>query len=382
MAKRRANGEGSIRKRSDGRWEGRYIAAHDENGKAIYKNVLGKTQAEVKEKLRTAIENSEKLDMTRIGTYTVGSWLQLWYEVYAAPNLRDNTRLYYENSMKNHILPRIGNIPLDKLQTIQVQKFYNELLRDGKVGNRKAGENNGLSPSVVHHVHMILNRCMEQAVSERLILTNPVKGCRVPKVVQKEMNTLPEELIGAYLREAEQRGLLALFYLELTTGLRRGEILALLWTDLDVEAKTIRITKQMSRVYGELKVCPPKTANGVRTLALTDRAVELLVEEHEKHPTNPYLFPSPRTGEMWDPDAFRHVHDRIIKAIGAGHVRLHDLRHTFATLSLKNGVDVKTLSAALGHFSAGFTLNTYTHATPQMKRDAAVKIGEVVDGRM
>ena len=147
-------------------------------------------------------------------------------------------------------------------------------------------------------------------------------------------------------------------------------------------------------------------------------AVELLVEEHEKHPTNPYMFPSPRTGEMWDPDARRcglhivrsaaggrahsfrrtsspgrtrcaglrpgalyHVHDRIIKAIGAGHVRLHDLRHTFATLSLKNGVDVKTLSAALGHFSAGFTLNTYTHATPQMKRDAAVKIGEV-DGRM
>ena len=106
------------------------------------------------------------------------------------------------------------------------------------------------------------------------------------------------------------------------------------------------------------------------------------MEEYEKHPTNPYMSPSPRTGERGNPDALRHVHDRTIKAIGAGYVRLHDLRHTFATLSLKNGVDVKTLSAALGHFSAGFTLNTYTHATPQMKRDAAVKIGEVVDGRM
>ena len=135
------------------------------------------------------------------------------------------------------------------------------------------------------------------------------------------------------------RGLLALFYLELTTGLRRGEILALLWTDLDVEAKAIRITKQMSRVYGELKVCPPKTANGVRTLAITDGAVELLVEEYEKHPTNPYMSPSPRTGERGNPDALRHVHDRTIKAIGAGYVRLHDLRHTFATLSLKNGLD-------------------------------------------
>ena len=148
--------------------------------------------------------------------------------------------------------------------------------------------------------------------------------------------------------------MLAAFYLELTTGLRRGELLALQWTDLDVESRTLAVTKQVNRINGELVVSPPKTRNSVRTLALPQQAVDLLIAEHKKHSRNPYLFPSPKTGTMYDPDAFRRTHDKILKAIGAEHIRFHDLRHTFATLSLKSGVDVKTLSGALGHYSAGF----------------------------
>ena len=106
--------------------------------------------------------------------------------------------------------------------------------------------------------------------------------------------------------------------------------------------------------------------------------VKLLVEEHDRHPANPYLFPSPRTGETWDPDGFRRLHERIIKEIGAEHVRFHDMRHTFATLSLKSGVDVRTLSETLGHFSAGFTLSTYVHSTPGMKQSAADAIGNTI----
>ena len=196
------------------------------------------------------------------------------------------------------------------------------------------------------------------------------------------MKILPEEKIGAYLAEAENRGLLPMFYLELTTGLRRGELLALLWKDLDIENRTISVTKQANRINGELVVSGPKTQNSIRTLAIPQHAVDLLMEEHSKHPNNPYMFPSPKTGTMYDPDAFRHIHDKILKTIGAEHIRFHDLRHTFATLSLKNGVDVKTLSGALGHYSAGFTLNTYTHATAQMKQDAADTIGEVISRAM
>ena len=219
-------------------------------------------------------------------------------------------------------------------------------------------------------------------MAERLILVNPARGCKLPKMEKREMKVLPEEKIIPYLMEADKRGLLAPFYLELTTGLRRGELLALLWTDLDVENRTISISKQVTRTKGELVVSQPKTHNSIRILPVSQQAVELLVEEHKKHPGNPYMFPSPKTGTMYDPDAFRRTHDKILKAIGAEHIRFHDLRHTFATLSLKSGVDVKTLSGALGHYSAGFTLNTYTHATAQMKQDAADTIGGVISQQM
>lgn len=381
MAKRRANGEGSIRKRKDGRWEGRYTAGRDPNtGKPIYKNVLGKTQGEVKEKLKKAITDSQQLDMARAKSYTVQSWIKLWYEVYAEPRLREKTKDYYLNYIDNHIIPRIGRIPMEKLTTIQIQKFYNDLQKNGRIQRYEHIElkDKGLSTRVVRGIHTLLNNCLEQAVAERIILTNPAKGCKLPKLEKKEMKILPQEKIGPYLAEAEERGLLAAYYLELTTGLRRGELLALLWTDLDIENKTISVTKQVNRIKGKLVVSQPKTQNSVRTLAIPQQAVDLLVEEHKKHPRNPYMFPSPKTGTMFDPDSFRHTHDKILKAIGAEHIRFHDLRHTFATLSLKNGVDVKNLSGALGHYSAGFTLSTYTHATVDMKRDAADAIGDVI----
>ena len=385
MPKRRANGEGSLRKRKDGRWEGRYTAGYDPTtGKPIHKNVLAKTQTEAKEKLKQSIADAAKLDMSRAKSYTLASWITLWYEVYAEPRLREKTKDYYRNYIDNHIIPELGDTPLEKLTTIRIQKFYNDLQKSGRIQRYThiKLKDKGLSTRVVRGIHTLLSNCLDQAVAERLILTNPAKGCKLPKLEKREMKILPEDKIGPYLSEAEKRGLLAAFYLELTTGLRRGELLALLWTDLDVEAKTISVTKQVNRINGKLVVSQPKTQNSVRTLAIPQQAVDLLVAEHKKHPGNPFMFPSPKTGTMFDPDSFRHTHDKILKAIGAEHIRFHDLRHTFATLSLKNGVDVKTLSGALGHYDAGFTLSTYTHATEEMKRDAADTIGNVISQAM
>ena len=385
MPKRRANGEGSLRKRKDGRWEGRYTAGYDPTtGKPIHKNVLAKTQTEAKEKLKQSIADAAKLDMSRAKSYTLASWITLWYEVYAEPRLREKTKDYYRNYIDNHIIPELGDTPLEKLTTIRIQKFYNDLQKSGRIQRYThiKLKDKGLSTRVVRGIHTLLSNCLDQAVAERLILTNPAKGCKLPKLEKREMKILPEDKIRPYLSEAEKRGLLAAFYLELTTGLRRGELLALLWTDLDVEAKTISVTKQVNRINGKLVVSQPKTQNSVRTLAIPQQAVDLLVAEHKKHPGNPFMFPSPKTGTMFDPDSFRHTHDKILKAIGVEHIRFHDLRHTFATLSLKNGVDVKTLSGALGHYDAGFTLSTYTHATEEMKRDAADTIGNVISQAM
>ena len=260
----------------------------------------------------------------------------------------------------------------------QVNEFYS-----GKKQQRpplsKQKEFRAIRNAVIREAE---NICLEQAVAERLILVNPARGCKLPKMEKREMKVLPEEKIRPYLMEADKRGLLAPFYLELTTGLRRGELLALLWKDLDVENRTISITKQVTRTKGELVVSQPKTHNSIRVLPVSQQAVDLLVEEHKKHPGNPYMFPSPKTGGMFDPDSFRHTHEKILKVIGAEHIRFHDLRHTFATLSLKNGVDVKTLSSTLGHYSAGFTLSTYTHATPDMMREAADTMGNVIGKAM
>ena len=139
--------------------------------------------------------------------------------------------------------------------------------------------------------------------------------------------------------------------------------------------RTLSVTKSVCRIDHQLVVSQPKTKNSLRLLTLPESTVQILVEEHEKHPDNPYMFPSPKTGEMLDPASFRAMHDRILEAIGAEHVRFHDMRHTFATLALQNGVDVKTVSSMLGHFDAGFTLRTYTHVTWKMQESAAEKMG-------
>ena len=338
MPKKRANGEGSLRKRKDGRWEGRYTAGCDPTtGKPIHKSVLAKTQSEAKEKLKQAIAEAEKLDMSRAKSYTLGAWIKLWYEVYAEPRLREKTKHYYLNYIDNHIIPELGNTPLEKLTTIQIQKFYNDLQKSGRIQRYThiKLKDKGLSTRVVRGIHTLLNNCLEQAVAERLLLANPAKGCRLPKLEKREMKILPEDKIGPYLAEAERRGLLAAFYLELTTGLRRGELLALLWTDLDVENMTISVSKQVNRINGELVVSQPKTPNSIRKLAIPQRAVELLVEEHAKHPHSPYLFVSPKTGTMFDPDSFRHTHEKILKAIGAEHIRFHDLRHPYVKHTTK-----------------------------------------------
>mgnify|MGYP005889834043 CR=1 FL=1 len=213
MGKKRANSEGSIRKRKDSRWEGFYTASYDPaTGKQKIKNVLGKTQAEVKEKLKKAIADSQRLDMNRSGTHTVKSWVQMWYEVYAEPRLRENTKDYYLNYINNHIIPQLGDIKLDKLTTIQIQKFYNDLQKNGRVQRYQHIQlkNKGLSVRVVHGIHTLLNNCLEQAVSERLILVNPARGCKLPKMEKREMKVLPEEKIRPYLMEADKRELLAL----------------------------------------------------------------------------------------------------------------------------------------------------------------------------
>lgn len=215
MAKRRANGEGNIRKRKDGRWEGRYTAGRDpDTGKPIYKNVLGKTQAETKEKLKQAIEENKGLDVVKAGRYTVGQWMDVWFENYAKIKVRPSSHQTYQGYIKNHIKPAIGDIPLNKLTSLELQALYKKLLEGGRV-ERVESKNKpkGLSPKTVRNIHQIISSALELARSQKLISTNPADSCALPKVEHREMKTLTAEQLAAFFREARNSGVFEMYYL-------------------------------------------------------------------------------------------------------------------------------------------------------------------------
>ena len=329
MAKKRANGEGNIRKRKDGRWEGRYTAGYDpDTGKRIIKNALGKTQAEVKEKLAQAMESIKDLDIVRMDDYTVGTWLTSWYNLYAKPNVRVSTAEYYRRSIELHVNPRIGDIKLTKLTGRDLQKLYQDLRENGRLREEQKEKTLGLSASTVRGIHLMLHNALDRAVKERLIQRNPTDGCIAPKLEKKEMKILSTEDMKAYLDEAQRRNVLPMFYLELVSGLRKGELVALLWSDLDIENQTISVSKQATRdENGNIVITRPKTETSVRLVSIPQRAVELLQQEHRKHPDNPYMFPSTRTGEMYYPDSIVTLHKRILKSAGLSYINFHSLRH-------------------------------------------------------
>ena len=337
MAKKRANGEGSIRKRSDGRWEGRYTAGyHPETGKRIIKNVLGKTQAECKAKLTKAIEDCKLLDISRANEYTVATWLRTWFELYAKPHIRPSTMNYYQRNIEQHISPAIGDIPLNKLTTRDLQKLYNDLQSNGRLRKVQKKKKPGLSNSTVRGIHMMLHNALDRAVKEKLILSNPTENCIVPKIEKQEMKILHPDHIRAYLDAAERRDVLPMFYLELISGLRKGELVALQWTDLDEANCTISVSKQASwDTDGTLILSQPKTGNSIREVSIPQDAVELLKQEHAKHPDNPWMFPSSRTGEMYHPDSVVNLHKKILKDAGLEHIRFHDLRHPYVKHTTK-----------------------------------------------
>jgi integrase len=273
------------------------------------------------------------------------------------------------------VKPYVGAVPLTKLSSLDLQKFYNKLKTSGRIQTNHALPNPGLSSKTVRSVHTLLHSCLDQAVREKFISSNPADGCSPPPKEKSEMKILPPEQIGRFLQEADKAGYLAMFYLELTSGLRRGELLALLWSDVDAANRTVSVSKQVIRVNGVLKILPPKTKNAVRKIVVPQQTIDLLLAEHERHPDNQLLFPSPKTEGHLDPPAVARKLKTLLARAGIDEIRFHDLRHTFATVSLQSGVNVKALSHNLGHYSAGFTLDTYTHVTTQMQADAAEKIG-------
>ena len=217
---------------------------------------------------------------------------------------------------------------------------------------------------------------MDFAVAQKIISENPCKAVALPKVEHKEMQTIPAEQLQAFLKEAKETGVYEMYYIELATGLRRGELLGLKWTDIDWKNGIIKVRRSIARVNGEIIESTLKTKNSYRAVSISPQAIEVLKTQKAK--TNDvYVFPSPNGGPI-SPDSVNNMLKRVLARAGIPKVRFHDLRHTFATIALQNGVDIKTVSGMLVHFSAGFTLDTYAHVTTSAQKEAAETMSQVL----
>ena len=347
-------------------------------GKVVYKNVLGKTQAEVKAKLKAAIEKSSSL-VAVTKRYTVGQWLDAWMENCAKLQVRPSSHKTYQGFIENHIKPALGDVPLEKLTTMDLQRLYKHLLESGRVECMESrSKPKGLSVKTVRNINQMISSALNCAVEQHLIPANPTKGCALPKLEKKEMKILPPESLGTFFEEARRSGVFELYYIDLATGLRRGELLGLKWNDIDLDKGVIHVRRQVLRQNGEVVEAPLKTKNSYRNIAIGVDAIKVLKGMEQK---DEYVFPSPFGGPM-SPDSVLHMFQRVLKRAGLERIRFHDLRHTFSVLALQNGVDVKTLSAMLGHYSAGFTLDTYAHVTTSMQKQAANAVGSFLSSTL
>ena len=374
MARKRKNGDGTVRLRKDGRWEGRYVVGYDDSGNPKTKNVLAKTKGECVEKLKKLKESLGGIKSDKIKPdMPFGDWIDFWYQNHCKPKVRQTTQMCYETRIYLHIIPELGKIKLNKLTQNDLQQFYTRLKTEGRQINADIyGE--GLSDRTIRGCHANCRAALEKAVQDGLIRTNPAIGCKLPPKKAREMQVLTHEEMQRFLIQAKEEGYFELFLLELATGLRRGEIMALQWADLDFETGELSITKQIYRARGELIISEPKTKASIRKLILPQGLLDVL-REYRQAVHSRWMFPSPVKDDFpMDPAWIRKKLHIILEHAECKGLRFHDLRHTFCTTALEHGMDVKTLSALLGHVSSATTLNIYTHITDNMRQDAAAKI--------
>ena len=374
MAKKRKAGDGLIRQRADGRWEGRYVVGYDDHGYPKTKAVFGKSKRECTEKLAALKAQLGGIPSDKLRPeMRFADWLDYWYETHCKPNIRTSTQSGYEDRIRLHIKPELGEIPLNRLTQNDLQQFYARLKKSGRKTRTECyGE--GLSDRMVRMCHATCRSALQRAVQDGLIRTNPAEGCKLPPKKAREMQVLARDELQRFLIQAKAEGYYELFLLDLATGLRRGELLALQWDDLDFETGVLTISKQVSLVRGKIVMSVPKTKNSIRKLVLPPAVIEVF-REYQKTAKCRWLFPSPikEDAPLTPGSMLRRLHVTLERA-QCKQIRFHDLRHTFATMALENGMDIKTLSAMLGHVSAATTLDIYTHITGDMLSEAAAKI--------
>ena len=380
MGNKRPDGDGLVRKRDDGRWEGRIVVGHKEDGTPIFRYVFGKTQRELTKKLHAKILEFRGVELSEESSMTLAEWLEKWLSEYKLNTIRESTLERYRTDLTNHVIPRLGYKKISFITTNDIQKMYVDIKENGRIHNRNE-KGTALSDSVVRSIHMMLHQAFEDAVKERLISKNPTKGTTIPKKSRGELQVLNKEQLDRFLEEIDKDEIWRdFFYTELTTGLRRGEICGLKWCDFDEKRGTLSICRNATaKKGGGVSIGETKTDTGNRLIYLPDSIIKMLKKRKKKALTE-WIFPNPyRPEDPMLPNSAYQKLKKILKKAELPNIRFHDLRHTFATHALTSGVDAKTLSKILGHTNASFTLDTYTHVTSDMQDRAANIVGNFTE---
>ncbi|MFA0845852.1 tyrosine-type recombinase/integrase [Streptomyces rochei] len=408
MAKRRANGEGTITKRSDGRYHAAaYVYRPD--GTRTRKFVYGKTREEVADKLTELQEKTRQGIPAASSTMAFGDYLTYWLATIAPARLKPATLNSYEGLTRLYIRPALGKKRLNRLSPADVRRFLTEFkgaclccLRgadherpEEKRGCCAVGKCCKRLPSArtVQYVHAVLRSALQQAMREELIARNVARIVETPTVTPKEVRPLDGAEARILLKTARAHRLYALWLLLVSTGLRRGEALALTWSDVDLTNRQLRVRRNVQRIRRELLFGTPKTTRSIRTVSVPLHLVRALThhreqQERERKVAGRKWQPAPgqpdglifttQTGRVIDPRSLNRMLTILCRDANVRRVRVHDLRHTCASLLLSRGVDARTIMETLGHSTITMTLDTYAHVMDTTLRAAADRMDDAL----
>jgi integrase len=377
---KRGSGEGSIYRDNGGRWRS-VVDLGWRDGRRRRKYLSGRTRAEVAGKLRRVLDEQEAgLEISTDGLApTLDVWLTHWLDTIAAPRLRSSTLTTYRGYVRNRVVPNFGRHRLDKLQPEHLETLYAQLAADG------------LAPASILQIHRIVSRALKVAMQRGKVRRNVAALVQPPSVRREEVRPLTADQARAVLTAAQGRRNAARWSVALALGLRQGEALGLAWESVDLDASTVTVRQALQRQpSGGLVLVPPKSRAGRRTIPMPGQLVEALRAHRVAQATerlaagsvwtdSGMVFTGP-TGKPVDPRADHREWQRLLRKACVPAARLHDARHTAATLLLAQGVPARVVMELLGHSQITLTLGTYTHVVPELARDAAARMGYALWG--
>ena len=371
--------KGHIKKRSKQSWSIWIDLGRDGNGRRRQKciTVRGRRK-DAERELARIVNEIETGAFVEPSHMTVATYLKRWLD-HARNRVSPKTHERYAELSRTHITPSIGSYKLSQLKPLHIQEFYSNALKNGRKDGR-----GGLSPQTGVHIHRLLRAALQQAIRWQLLARNPADAVDPPRPPKTEMKALTEVETAALLRVAEGSFLYLPILVAVVTGLRRGELLGLRWSDIEIGTGETSVQRTLEQTSEGLRFKEPKTQKASRTVMMPAIAVDAL-KAHKVHQAERRLMLGPAyedhglvfardDGSPWPPDTFSTAFAALIRRSGFPHVRFHDLRHSHATQLLRQGVHPKVVSERLGHSSVKTTLDIYSHVVPGMQLDAAMGI--------